>query len=155
LQEKKCEICGKRRAVTRVRKVIGGVVKEAWVCEKCILKAGINDQLPQDQETKGTYTIKKSSLEKVCPNCLLTLTELKRTGLLGCQKCYEVFEDEIEELALRFHGVSSHLLKSIVDVNFPKPDILELKKRLEIAIKLERYEEAAKLRDEIRRLEKN
>ncbi len=34
--------------------------------------------------------------DKVCKNCGTYLSDFYETGLVGCEKCYEVFKDEIE-----------------------------------------------------------
>jgi protein-arginine kinase activator protein McsA len=34
--------------------------------------------------------------EKQCDACGLTLSELSRTGLMGCERCYEIFSLEVE-----------------------------------------------------------
>lgn len=34
--------------------------------------------------------------EKQCDSCGLTLSELSRTGLMGCERCYEIFSLEVE-----------------------------------------------------------
>ncbi len=151
MREKKCEICGKFNATIKVRKIIGGVIRESWVCENCVNKVG---QKEQSVLNTGTSKPEKSIVEKVCPDCLTNTTEFRKKLQVGCPKCYVIFEKEIAEFAIQFHGVSSHIEGSPVKVSFPaKPSIAELKRRLDIAIKLENFEEAARLRDEIRRLE--
>lgn len=149
-RERKCEVCGKYKAVIKVRKVIGGVIKESWVCENCVNKVG-----QKEQSALGTGAAKpeRKYPEKVCPDCLTSATEFRKTLQVGCPRCYEILKDEIEEFSLHFHGVSSHIESSPVKMSFPKVSVAELKRRLELAIKLENFEEAARLRDEIRRLE--
>lgn len=34
--------------------------------------------------------------EKQCDSCGLTLSELSRSGLMGCERCYEIFSLEVE-----------------------------------------------------------
>lgn len=34
--------------------------------------------------------------EKQCDTCGLKLSELSRTGLMGCERCYEIFSLEVE-----------------------------------------------------------
>ena len=72
-------------------------------------------------------------------------------------RCYETFRESLFPLLRKIHGSTHHVGK------FPKEvesDILierkirELKHRLTRAIKLEEYEEAAKIRDRIKELER-
>ena len=43
----------------------------------------------------GLYAL-SSVNEKQCGSCGLTLSELSRTGLMGCERCYEIFSLEVE-----------------------------------------------------------
>ena len=82
---------------------------------------------------------------------------------MGCGQCYSAFEDSLVPLIKRIHGSAGHFGKAPLKVSKPtkvtvkkkKVDRLEeLKSRLQQAIKLEEFEEAARLRDKIRELEK-
>ena len=42
---------------------------------------------------------------RTCSGCYLTETELCRTGLLGCPRCYETFLDVIAGAVATLHGV--------------------------------------------------
>ncbi len=150
-QKKKiCEVCGKREAKIKVTAVIGNKRKDTWVCEKCELVIGIKEQFagrPREQ-----FTPQK---DLVCPECLMSLTEFKRSMRLGCPKCYEVFGEELKGIALKFHGVTSHSVRKNLKLALSEFGIKELRRRLEEAIKKEDFELAAKLRDEIRRMQRD
>lgn len=47
-----------------------------------------------NQEPEGYVT--ELVYEKQCDSCGLTLSELSRTGLMGCERCYEIFSLEVE-----------------------------------------------------------
>jgi protein arginine kinase activator len=77
-------------------------------------------------------------------------------GLMGCANCYDLFKDHLDPLLRRVHGSIAHTGK------VPKrtggrvrvrKEIEELRSKLQEAIKREAYEEAAKLRDEIKEKE--
>lgn len=109
----------------------------------------------------------------VCPACKMTFGEFKQGGLLGCAMCYATFEPQLGPLIERAHeGGTAHTgkapkralsgAKPIAQAPpAAKPDDLlarrnqklrELRKELENAVASERYEQAAKLRDEMRKL---
>ena len=114
-----------------------------------------------------------------CAGCGLTVQQFKNTGRLGCPRCYETFRSDLVPLLQRVHESSQHKgrlpgatqqpaadaapaepapkpMKSKAAAQ-PKPNpreaLVELRKRLEDAVRGERYEEAAQLRDELRRAE--
>ena len=46
-----------------------------------------------------------SSVTRICSACYLSESELNRTGLLGCPRCYETFAPVIAAAAEVLHGV--------------------------------------------------
>ncbi len=115
--------------------------------------------------------------EAGCAGCGLTVQQFKNTGRLGCPRCYETFRNDLVPLLQRVHESSQHkgrlpgaMQQPAADAApaepAPKPArvpapkkpsardaLVELRKRLEDAVRGERYEEAAQLRDELRRAE--
>jgi protein-arginine kinase activator protein McsA len=47
-------------------------------------------------EQEDTASARELVYEKQCDSCGLTLSELSRTGLMGCERCYEIFSLEVE-----------------------------------------------------------
>lgn len=105
-----------------------------------------------------------------CPYCGYQLSTFRQNGRLGCTKCYEAFRPALEPLISSIHGNIRHVEESEKEekhegVNSAenkqvgdrkpsdKPEVAELRKKIEEAIKGEKYEEAARLRDEIKRIE--
>jgi protein arginine kinase activator len=117
-----------------------------------------------------------------CDHCGLSYVNYRNTLILGCTHCYESFKDRLMNDLHRMHGAIKHTgrhptppsrAKAGMDSDFvlpkdpvmmvssseagglvPKvPSIAELKDSLQNAIDREEFELAAKLRDEIRRLE--
>ncbi|MBN1233029.1 MAG: UvrB/UvrC motif-containing protein [Candidatus Coatesbacteria bacterium] len=92
-------------------------------------------------------------MRKNCSFCDTAIDEIYRTKKVGCPSCYEVFKDEIRKMLIEIHGVSSHN-ENILNIN-EIDEMLYLKQRLARAIKEEDYEEAAILRDQIKKKEKS
>ena len=86
----------------------------------------------------------------------MTYDDFRKVGRLGCADCYVSFKRSLGGLLKRIHGSSLHLGKSPVRITKTasgKSELAELKRNLERAIENEAYEEAAALRDQIRRLQ--
>ena len=111
--------------------------------------------------------------ELKCDNCNMTYDEFINQGKFGCPECYDVFSSKIDSILKRLHGSNKYLgrkaLKGTVtnDKNTSKTNnvkekesknrneskIEKLQKDLKKAIADERYEDAAKIRDEIKKLD--
>lgn len=112
-----------------------------------------------------------------CNNCNTTFEEFIDNGKFGCSNCYSTFEEKINPLLKNIHGSDTHIgrigkikqnnskendgkstngvqndVKPEGKINKEENKIEKLKQELNKAIKEERYEDAAKIRDEIKRL---
>lgn len=112
-----------------------------------------------------------SSKNIKCDNCNTTYDEFINTGKFGCGECYEIFSEKIEPILKNLQGSNRHVgrkgrisngkikqkveeVKEKIDNKHKeKSKIDKLKDELKQAIKEEKYEDAAKLRDEIKKLE--
>ena len=109
-----------------------------------------------------------------CNNCGYTFDDIVNTGKLGCPNCYDVFENELDPIIKRIQGTNRHVgrIGKIIDnkidkkynkgkteENIAKKEektrLEQLQEDLKNAIKEERYEDAAKIRDEIKKNEKD
>lgn len=102
-----------------------------------------------------------------CDSCGSTFEDIINTGRYGCANCYDVFEDRMAPILKKLQGANRHngRLGKISDnnVKFEKKDeqrsenkadskLEKLQEDLKQAIKEERYEDAAKIRDEIKKM---
>ena len=85
-----------------------------------------------------------------------------RTGMFGCENCYRVFSNRLDNVLKRLHGSNRHVGKKLIlnpqkSVTTckakKKTKIEELRELLNECIKKEEYEKAAVIRDEIKKLE--
>ena len=87
-----------------------------------------------------------------CPECGITFEEFRSKGRLGCPKDYEAFASELVPLLEKVHSAKKHVGRLPLG---RAPDtaredrLLRLRRELTQAVKDEKYEEAAKIRDEI------
>ena len=120
----------------------------------------------------------KTIKELKCNNCNMTYNDFVNQGKFGCEECYNVFSSKIDSLLKRLHGDNKHTgrksrhktfknvdlgaesvheTRTSVGVNDfvdPQNKLQKLQSDLKKAIADERYEDAAKIRDEIKGLDK-
>lgn len=107
----------------------------------------------------------------ICNKCKMSYENFIKNGKFGCDECYTTFEDKIDNLLKNIHGVNRHIgrkakrfstyetqkdntkvEKQEIEESKTDEKIKKLKNRLKQEIKEERYEDAAKTRDEIKKL---
>jgi protein arginine kinase activator len=90
-----------------------------------------------------------------CPACGIKYMEFRAQGRLGCPHDYEVFREGLGLLLQRIHRADRHIGKSPRNILPPaRPaELVELRRRLQVAVETEAYEEAARLRDLLRQKE--
>ncbi len=87
-----------------------------------------------------------------CEQCGFTQGDFKKQGRFGCPACYEAFKSVIEPMLDGMHKGTRHVGKvprRSLDSRLIKDRIAKLEQELAEAIKTERYEDAARIRDEI------
>ena len=98
-----------------------------------------------------------SAQDGVCDNCGLTFSEFRENSLLGCPHCYAAFETPLEPLLERAHGSGTHHVGKVPRRGGAseqrQEQLLRMRRRLDEAVESEDYELAARLRDELRRVE--
>jgi protein arginine kinase activator len=172
-----CQNCLKNAATVHVTEILQDAVLETSTAAAPAAKKTVNEQhlcdvcaqsmdLPHSAATKKSQAdiwkllqLSQSSRKKsgqTCPACGMTLDEFRKKGRLGCAKDYEVFGAHIGDLLERVHGARTHVGRipgsSEADLERMKR-LVELRSRLDVAIREEAYENAARLRDELKALE--
>ena len=150
----KCEICKKHKAEAAIKQVVEGEERELFVCSSCaqhaagtlvtslvemLLGAAIDLQLPE-----------RDSL--VCSGCGLSRSEFRKRARVGCSSCYETFARELAPMLRDMHSGDHHMGKIPARERVSRTRT-ELETALQNAIRTQRYEDAAVLRDRIRNLQ--
>lgn len=172
-----CENCNENEANVRYTQIVNGVKKEMRLCDKCARELGIGNMdfhLPMDftnffADLLNEYNddfIPSIAMPKelTCDKCGLSFEDFVESGKFGCDNCYSVFEEKIDPILKRLHGSNRYVGKRVknlepaneIEVKEEKKEqnkIDKLKAELKQKIKEEKYEEAAKIRDEIKKLE--
>src|SRR5262249_27315428 len=106
----------------------------------------------------GEETDEPAVMNRECEICGIKFVDFRNTGRLGCPHDYQEFREELTPLLENIHGETRHVGKTPRRPPHAKQtesDLIQLRKQLLSAVNGEAYEEAARLRDRIRRLEES
>ena len=169
----KCQVetCNNEASVF-LTQIVDGKMTQVNLCEKCSKEKGVTDptgfQLADFLIGAAGQT--KTSQEPAeddklaCPECGFTRAHLKKIGRLGCPECYHTFAEDLDKMLRAMHKGTRHIGKNPGKNPNPgnppaapkvsvKKRIAELKEAIDRAVAEERYEDAARLRDEMREME--
>ena len=160
-----CQECQKNPACVHITKIEGKNQTVIHLCEDCaakyeniILPEKISDLFDSKisiHDFFNSITTKPSQTLR-CPKCDMSYIDFTKTGRIGCNDCYNTFFQELEPLIKRVHKTINHTGKipqSIQESILSNELLKNLRIKLEHLVKEERYEEAAKVRDEIKSLQ--
>jgi protein arginine kinase activator len=154
-----CECCQKNDATIHVTQLVNNQSRELHLCEGCAEESGMNVQnvmsIPEILFGLGASETKEEGQASTtsCAHCHMRGCDFKKTARLGCPHCYEAFAEELGPMLAAMHKGVKHIgkipeyLKQSLEKNALCED---LQRKLEGAIRDEKYEEAALLRDRIR-----
>ncbi|MBM4117552.1 hypothetical protein FJ251_07355 [bacterium] len=161
-----CEGCGAREASLRFTEVDGRGRRSALLCADCGIARGVpSAELRGERlDTRALWSeiVRRLADDRqadealACPDCGLTFADFEASRRLGCPRCYQTFMGDMTRLLREYHGGDSHRGK--MPRNFGRRidlrrRIVGVKERIQLAVGEERFEEAARLRDEMRDLE--
>jgi|SRR5262245_19219317 len=157
-----CDRCD-NPATVHLTEIKGGSKTERHLCESCARALHVPQASKELQKLLKSFEPAQSlaqlatkELTRACPECGITWAEFRQHGRFGCARDYEIFGEEIERLLKRIHGSSTYSGKmpggGSVEAGQRLDSLARARKALQDAIEAENYEEAARLRDEIRKL---
>jgi len=159
--KQKCDKCD-RPATVHLTEIVDGQKTEKHLCEVCASAEGITVQpsIPISQLLED-FVMQSQQAKQLgdltCDHCGMTFLEFRQHGLLGCSHDYEAFGEALEPLLARAQeGAVTHVGKvpsRAGGEEVRQNRLLQLRSRLQKAIRAEAYEEAARLRDQIQELE--
>ena len=163
-----CQRCDKAMATVHLTDLIGGEKKERHLCAECAEDEGVvmkSHQAPLN-EILQKFVMQKSTARELadltCEQCGISFVEFRSHGLLGCPNdCVRLFNrafaKALEPLIERSHeGNVQHVGKIAAGQSksvTTRQILLRLQRELQQAVELEDYEKAARLRDEIQKVE--
>lgn len=169
-----CQECNKKPATLHFTKIVNGEKTEFHLCESCAREKGdlipgttngfsihnlLSGLLDFDPSTStGTSGFPSKPAHSIhCEHCGLTYSQFSKLGRFGCVHCYKNFADKLDPLFRRVHGNAIHVGKvpkrSGGLIKY-KREVEQLKRDMQTRIEAEEFEIAAKIRDQIRELEK-
>lgn len=165
-----CQFC-QNKATVFLTQLVEGQMQKIALCEKCAAEKGVTDPTGfslADMLLGGGFAAKPVSTTemgggagiggKACPNCGFTLEDLKRVRRFGCSECYETFREEVNAMIRGIQKGPEHhgkVPKGLLEAHERSQRLEQLRERLDQAVAAENYEEAAGLRDEIRKVQGN
>ncbi len=179
-----CERCKMREANIRFTEMVNGVVSEHNLCSQCAKEidfgqyTGLTGLFDSDYPIGkllsqilgvggGSTPSDEAELENlVCPTCHTSYGDFVKNSRFGCPDCYHMFDLLISDKLKQLHGSDTHTGKhagqepaesaeSLMEKPLSGEEQIELlRSLLKDAVAEEDFESAAKLRDQIRALEK-
>ena len=159
-----CDLCNKNVATVHLTEIINDQMRELHLCEGCAREKGaeMEQHFGLQDMLAGLADIGEELGEEAedpltCDVCEMAYRDFRKAGRLGCPACYDAFKKKLTTVLRRIHGSTRHVGKIPARTNQDVSDklrIQELKRKLQRSVKMEEFEEAARIRDEIRRLEK-
>jgi protein arginine kinase activator len=160
----KCEICGLKDAVIHIRQIQKEMVHELHICEDCAQEKGLireeDSELPIANLLSGLLEGKDmtgaSDVKDACPRCGMKASDFRKQGKLGCPDCFAAFEKDVRAIVSQMAARPRHTGKLPATLTLEKPAPAEgLREELRAAVEKEEYELAARLRDQLRELERS
>ena len=162
-----CDDCKEKPASVHITQINNNQKTEKHLCELCAQKSGeINfsaganfsgvQDLLKGMFSQGNANPPCNKIAPVCPNCGMTYCDFGRNGKIGCSICFTTFGEQFEPLLRRIHGSSRHtgkIPKRTGGKLALKQKLRQLRRDLEGFVNREEYEQAARVRDEIKTFE--
>lgn len=158
-----CENCGKNNATAHIKTVVNGVVSEKHLCGYCASKEGYgnfnNNNLTGLLASMlgDALSLNSDTATVRCDCCKSSFSDIASSGKVGCPQCYKTFYNELLPYLKRVHGSTMHSGKIPNRASFAEAKsedtVEDLRLKLNRLVREEKYEEAAVVRDEIRKIE--
>lgn len=175
----KCQKCNEKTATILIRQSLNGVDYEYSVCEDCAKTLGLwnsinfNSDFPAGGNLFMPVIFPKintadsgmpygnpdgtddTNIKLKCDNCNITLDDIRKTGRVGCSKCYEVFEKSLVEVFRRVQSGETHWGRKKAqpaekaEIRILRDEIFGLKNKIRQSVKIEDYESAALYKSQI------
>ena len=159
----KCHFCDKE-ATVHLTEIINNQMVELHLCEEHAAEKGaesgqtfsVSDFLSGFADFFSDTQMMKETAQKTCPTCGMSFEDFSKSGRLGCGNCYESFKASLLPLIKKVQRSTQHVGKTplLTDKSGKiRVKIQQLQNQLRQAVEREDYEEAAKIRDEIKKRE--
>ncbi len=164
-----CQNCKKNEATTHIKRVLNGEATESHLCSNCAQVIGVGSffddfSLNMPDIFSGffgdsAFALSEGKLER-CEKCGFCFDDIIKSGSVGCSGCYEKFYHKLQPSIQRIHGKAKHTGKVPKNTSSrvvhtgktTEEKIADLHKDMQKAIDMQNFEQAAVIRDEIKKL---
>ncbi len=153
-----CEKCKKRPAEVAIREQTADGERELYVCKGCAgepetlerkLASMVEMLFDAAMEVSGAAATRASAAEEPrCAVCGMTRETFRKRERLGCEACYDAFGRDTEAMIRDMHQGRRHIGKVPARERAARTRE-DLERGLREAVAAQRFEEAARLRDQI------
>jgi len=151
----KCDLCDKP-ATVHLTQIVNHKVHKVDLCEECAKAKGVTDPSGfslADLVLKASLNREPNQASGLrCEQCGFTPEDYKKSGRFGCPSCYDALSGLVAPMLENMHKGTSHTGK-VPEYALARKELedrlVALESNLKSAIEAERYEDAAKFRDEI------
>jgi len=167
-----CQECQERPATFYFQQIVNGEKQEVHVCQVCAQEMGYtkstNENYSLQDLLTGLFNFDGAALGQQqpqqmerkkaiqCPKCEMTFAEFQQIGKFGCASCYEAFAEKIDPILRRVHAGniqhSGKIPRRAGDNIRKERQIKVYRAEMKSLVEKEAFEEAAELRDKIKRL---
>lgn len=167
-----CEHCKERHANVTVTQVQNGQKIERHYCDVCAsqfhpfqfdvqeepisLQQFITNWFGTPVKSKTSSELKSTQTQLSCPSCQLTYAQFLKSGKFGCGMCYSTFRNQLPQILEKLQAGTKHINEQHdqkLNMEQFERQIKLYRQQMKQAIEEERFEDAAKFRDEIKHLE--
>lgn len=161
-----CNVCGNQEATIHLTEILNEQMIEVHLCETCAQEKGtdfkthfnFSDLLGGLTASAAEIPLPGVPVPEVihCRSCGLTYEEFAKSGRLGCAGCYQALSKVLLPLIKRVQRSTHHIGKKPSHLAVSEKsayDLRLLQERLRKSVEMEAFEDAAKLRDEIKQIE--
>jgi len=159
-----CNVCGTKEATIHLTEIVNGQMAEVHICESCAEEKGTEFKtyfnfgdllagIPGLEKVAGTHG-KKEPL--ICKDCGMNYEDFAKNGRLGCAGCYASFQKPLATVIKQVQRSEYHTGKKPSRISKDTRcvhDLRQLQDRLRKCIQTEAFEDAARIRDEIKQAE--
>ncbi|SDC47825.1 UvrB/UvrC motif-containing protein [Shouchella lonarensis] len=163
-----CQECQERQATLHFKKVIQGEKTEIHLCEQCAQGKGdgllggdhfsVHHLFSDLFHSEGSNQAERRQFQTktACRQCGMSYDQFRNVGRFGCARCYEAFADKLPAVFKRVQtGNERHqgkIPRRIGKSLQIEREITGLRTHLASLVAREEFEEAARVRDEIKQL---
>lgn len=160
-----CMGCGTGDGVIEIRHSSGKHSHVVYLCEACARERGIHTVPRREPDLNVLYaslltggnTDRHSAEVDECTGCGTTAAEVRRSLQVGCPRCYSTFASNISTLIGKPGADPQHqgrLPRSLQTFRTLFVDREKLKSELRAAVAEEDFENAARIRDRLARMDR-